>query len=69
MKPKQFVRTQYVQDESILIGSRIKRNLRDGTPIVMSQVCMVCKGDNVTIYASLQALELKRQALPLKMVR
>ena len=43
MKPKQFVRTQYVQDEAILIGSR-RRNLRDGTPIVMSQVCMVCKG-------------------------
>ncbi|MGJ8484018.1 flagellar basal body P-ring formation chaperone FlgA [Pseudoalteromonas sp. SYSU M81236] len=66
MKPKQFVRTQYVQDESILIGSRIKRNLRDGTPIVMSQVCMVCKGDNVTIYASLRGLRIKTTGIALE---
>ena len=66
MKPKQFIRTQYVQDESILIGSRIKRNLRDGTPIVMSQVCMVCKGDNVTIYASLRGLRIKTTGIALE---
>ena len=66
MKPKQFVRTQYVQDEAILIGSRSKRNLRDGTPIVMSQVCMVCKGDNVTIYASLRGLRIKTTGIALE---
>ena len=66
MKPKQFVRTQYVQDESILIGSRSKRNLRGGTPIVMSQVCMVCKGDNVTIYASLRGLRIKTTGIALE---
>ncbi len=66
MKPKQFIRAQYVQDESILIGSRSKRNLRDGSPIVMNQICMVCKGDSVTIFASLRGLSIKTSGIALE---
>jgi len=66
MKPKQFIRTQYIQDESVLIGSRSKRNIRSGLPIVMSHICMVCKGDNVTIIAAIRGLRIKTTGVALE---
>ncbi|MFY8326028.1 flagellar basal body P-ring formation chaperone FlgA [Pseudoalteromonas sp. ZZD1] len=66
MRPKHFVRVQHLQDESVLIGSRSKRNIRSGLPVVLSQICMVCKGDNVTIFATIRGLKIKTSGLALE---
>ncbi|MEI8642625.1 flagellar basal body P-ring formation chaperone FlgA [Pseudoalteromonas sp. Hal099] len=59
MKPSQFVRVQYLDDPLMLIGSRSKRNIRSGMPVLLNQICMVCKGDAVNIYASIKGLRIK----------
>ena len=66
MKPKHFVRVQHVQDTQHLIGSRSKRNIRSGLPIVLSQICMVCKGDSVSIVATIRGLKIKTSGLALE---
>ncbi|BDF95044.1 flagellar basal body P-ring formation chaperone FlgA [Pseudoalteromonas haloplanktis] len=66
MKPKHFVRAQYLQDEELLIGSRSKRNIRSGYPVALNQICMVCKGDNVTIFAVIRGLKIKTSGLALE---
>ncbi|WP_149981592.1 flagellar basal body P-ring formation chaperone FlgA [Pseudoalteromonas rhizosphaerae] len=66
MKPKHFVRAQYLQDQELLIGSRSKRNIRSGYPVALNQICMVCKGDNVTIFAIIRGLKIKTSGLALE---
>lgn len=66
LKPKHFVRVQHLQDTQLLIGSRSKRNIRSGFPISMNQICMVCKGDNVTIFAVIRGLKIKASGLALE---
>ena len=66
MKPSHFIRVQYLKDPSILIGSRSKRNIRSGTPVLLNQICMVCKGDSVNIYANLKGLRIKTTGIALE---
>lgn len=66
MRPKQFVRVQHISDENLLIGSRSKRNIRGGLPLSLSQICMVCKGDNVTIIAQVGSLKIKTTGIALE---
>jgi flagella basal body P-ring formation protein FlgA len=66
MKPTHFVRVNYLDDPIMLIGSRSKRNIRSGTPLLLSQVCMVCKGDSVNIYANLKGLRIKTTGVALE---
>ncbi len=42
-----------------VVGARLKRRLRDGTPVTSSMLCYVCKGDAIVITASLSGLEIK----------
>ncbi|GAB3030284.1 flagellar basal body P-ring formation chaperone FlgA [Bowmanella dokdonensis] len=42
-----------------LVGVRVKRRLRAGQPLVPSQLCFVCKGDNVVINASVGGLQIQ----------
>ncbi|MBE0367367.1 MULTISPECIES: flagellar basal body P-ring formation chaperone FlgA [Pseudoalteromonas] len=65
-KPKQFVRAAYIEDLSLLIGSKSKRTLREGMPIGTHQVCMVCKGDMVTIFAKTRTLTIKTSGVALQ---
>ncbi|WP_166108927.1 flagellar basal body P-ring formation chaperone FlgA [Pseudoalteromonas sp. Z9A5] len=66
MKPTHFVRIQYLDDPKMLIGSRSKRNIRSGMPILLSHICMVCKGDSVNIYANLKGLKIKTSGVALE---
>ena len=66
MKPTHFVRIQYLDDPTMLIGSRSKRNIRSGMPVLLNQICMVCKGDSVNIYANLRGLRIKTTGIALE---
>ncbi|GAB0112346.1 flagellar basal body P-ring formation chaperone FlgA [Pseudoalteromonas distincta] len=66
MKQIHFIRAQYLNDPKILVGSRSKRNLQRGMPVLLNQVCMVCKGDSVNIYASLRGLKIKTSGVALE---
>ena len=46
-----------------LIGSRSKRDLRAGQPILSSQLCVVCKGDRVSILAQTGGLTIKTDGM------
>ncbi len=59
MKPKSFVRAHYLDDPKQLIGSRSKRTIREGMPVRLNQICMVCKGDKVTLVARAGGLTIK----------
>ncbi|GEB72761.1 flagellar basal body P-ring biosynthesis protein FlgA [Pseudoalteromonas carrageenovora] len=66
MKPSHFVRVQYLDNPDMLIGSRSKRNIRSGMPVLLNQICMVCKGDSVNIYANLRGLRIKTTGIALE---
>ncbi|MBB1386408.1 flagellar basal body P-ring formation protein FlgA [Pseudoalteromonas sp. SG45-5] len=66
MKRTHFIRAQYLDDLKVLIGSRSKRNIRSGTPVLLNQICMVCKGDPVTIYANIKGLRVKTSGIALE---
>ncbi|WP_462157607.1 flagellar basal body P-ring formation chaperone FlgA [Pseudoalteromonas sp. GB56] len=59
MRPQHFVRAQYVEEPELIVGSRSKRSIRQGSPINANQLCMVCKGDNVNIIATINGLTIK----------
>ncbi|RJE77320.1 flagella basal body P-ring formation protein FlgA [Pseudoalteromonas sp. MSK9-3] len=65
-RAKQFVRAAYINDLSLLVGSKSKRNLREGMPVGTHQVCMVCKGDKVTIFAKTRSLTIKTSGIALQ---
>lgn len=46
-----------------LIGTRSKRDLRPGQPVLGSQLCVVCKGDKVTILAQSGSLMIRTEGL------
>ncbi|TMP77662.1 flagella basal body P-ring formation protein FlgA [Pseudoalteromonas phenolica] len=65
-KPKHFVRASNLDTEENLIGSRSKRVIRTGASIGLHHICMVCKGDNVTIYAKTRTLTIKTTGIALQ---
>ncbi len=44
-----FIRGATLTDASIVDGARIKRNLSQGQILTLRDLCLVCKGDQVTI--------------------
>jgi flagellar basal body P-ring formation protein FlgA len=66
MRPSHFIRVNYLDSPELLIGSRSKRNIRSGTPLLLSQICMVCKGDAVTIFATIKGLRVKTTGIALE---
>jgi len=66
MMPSHFVRAQYLENTQPLIGSRSKRNIQSGMAILLNQICMVCKGDSVNIYASIRGLKIKTSGIALE---
>lgn len=55
---KRLRHTAYTEMSS-LIGARIKHRVRDGQPIQANMLCFVCKGDRVTIRASMSGMQIK----------
>ncbi|MBB1407370.1 flagellar basal body P-ring formation chaperone FlgA [Pseudoalteromonas nigrifaciens] len=66
MRSTHFIRVQYLDNPALLIGSRSKRNIRSGMPLLLSQICMVCKGDAVNINANIKGLKVKTTGIALE---
>ena len=61
-----LIRGDYLSDTTALIGVRSKRELKPGQPIRLSQVCVVCKGDQVTLSAENSSMQIKTMARALQ---
>ncbi len=61
-----LIRGDYLSDTKALIGVRSKRELKPGQPIRLSQVCVVCKGDQVTLSAENSSMQIKTMARALQ---
>lgn len=56
---KHRVRNKATDDMSIIAGGRAMRNIARGYQVSGSDVCLVCKGDSVSIIASLGNMSIK----------
>ncbi|MGB0937081.1 MAG: flagellar basal body P-ring formation chaperone FlgA [Colwellia sp.] len=61
--PEHKVRGLKFQNIEQLIGSKSKRRLSKGKPINQTDICMVCKGDAVTIIAQAGGLQIKTKGI------
>jgi len=61
-----LIRGDYLTDTAPLIGVRSKRELKPGQPIRLTQVCVVCKGDQVTLSAENSSMQIKTMARALQ---
>ncbi|MBF3238928.1 flagellar basal body P-ring formation protein FlgA [Aeromonas veronii] len=61
-----LIRGDYLTDTAPLVGVRSKRELKPGQPIRLSQVCVVCKGDQVTLTAENSNFQIKTMARALQ---
>ena len=50
-------------DIKSLVGARLKRRTRDGSPLTARMLCFVCKGDAIIISAKLSGLEIKTSGI------
>lgn len=53
------VRGAILTDNKSVFGAKLKRNLQKGKPIYNNQVCVVCKGEMVTILADSSLFNIK----------
>lgn len=53
------LRGQYFTNIDAISGIRIKRRIAKDMPILSSNLCFVCKGDPVSIFAKTEGLEIK----------
>ncbi|CCQ09777.1 Flagellar basal-body P-ring formation protein FlgA [Pseudoalteromonas luteoviolacea B = ATCC 29581] len=65
-RAKYFVRATYFEQTDDVVGSRSKRTISAGMPITSKQICMVCKGDKVTISANQSNLSIRTSGLALE---
>lgn len=61
-----LIRGDYLTDPTALTGVRSKRELKPGQPIRLTQVCVVCKGDQVTLSAENSSMQIKTMARALQ---
>lgn len=48
-----------------VLGSRVKRHLQQGRPLLSHLICLVCKGDHVTLYVRKNNLSIKSSGIAL----
>lgn len=58
--------TTAVSDPNILVGSRLKRDVKQGSQIRSNAFCVVCKNDKVNIIAKSHGLSLKTSGIALE---
>lgn len=63
---KRRLRGGTFSDKSEVIGARLKRRTRDGSPVTANMLCFVCKGDAIVITAKLSGLEIKTSGIALQ---
>lgn len=56
---KTVLRGQQFADTGQLLGTRVKRRIAQDSPIFAANLCFVCKGDAVSIYAKTTSFEIK----------
>ncbi|ALP40656.1 flagellar basal body P-ring formation protein FlgA [Aeromonas schubertii] len=56
---EQMLRGDYALEPERLYGARSKRELRPGQPVRTSQLCVICKGDQITLVAQTENLQIK----------
>lgn len=54
-----LIRGDCLSDPAALIGVRSKRELKPGQPIRLTQVCVICKGDQVILSAENDTMQIK----------
>lgn len=60
------LRGSVIFDITTITGSKIKRYVQQGQPIMSNLICLVCSGDPVTIYARSGSLTIKSLGTALK---
>jgi len=60
------IRGEWQDNTDNLIGGRAKRSISKGTLITKRNICIVCKGDSVTIVARSDSLSIKTSGIALK---
>lgn len=50
---------QFFSDVTELIGSRVKRRVAKDSPLIGNNLCFVCKGDMISIYAKTESIQIK----------
>lgn len=54
-----LARGSLIQDPAVVVGARVKRSLSTGQVVTLQDLCLVCKGDIVTISALNNGLEVR----------
>ncbi|MGS0682837.1 flagellar basal body P-ring formation chaperone FlgA [Shewanella sp. 125m-7] len=54
-----MLRGQQFEQLSEVVGARLKRRVAPGQPIFVNQLCIVCKGDSVSIFARSENFQIK----------
>ena len=60
------VRGQTIATVEEITGSKVKRHIQQGKPLFHNLICLVCKGDSVTIYARRGGLTIKSSGTALR---
>ena len=55
------IHSKKLTDINAILGGKAKKRLAQGIPINIKSICLVCKGDNVTIIASTGGFTIKTQ--------
>ncbi len=63
LKDKNQIRGRTLQRPNLLFGAKASRHVSAGQPVTLKQVCLVCKGDSVTIIAKIKGLSVKTSGI------
>ncbi|MEW6983198.1 flagellar basal body P-ring formation chaperone FlgA [Colwelliaceae bacterium 6471] len=61
-----MIRGEIIDEIELISGARAKRKISNGSPISKSNICLVCKGESVTIMAKSKQLTIKTAGIALK---
>ncbi|GAB5380782.1 MAG: hypothetical protein Alis3KO_21690 [Aliiglaciecola sp.] len=63
MMDKNLIRTSTYSNIDTIVGARMKKRSRPGSPIVPGQLCFVCKGDNIAITADAGGVNIRTSGI------
>jgi flagella basal body P-ring formation protein FlgA len=63
LKDSHQIRGRTLQHIKTLQGAKASRHISAGQAVTLRQVCLVCKGDNVTIIATFKGLQVKTSGI------
>ena len=65
-QPQNRIRGESLNQANLVLGGRAKRSVSKGTPITRRNICIVCKGDSVTIIAQSDDFTIRTTGIALK---